>query len=97
PATLAGYSDQLTQDCERVLVTLLRGLGPWKDAVFLIGGLTPRYLVKARPPQVPAHAGTMDVDLVIDLQILTNTEAYATLEQNLERRGFERGENNKGV
>ena len=65
-----GYSDQYTLDCERVLVTLLRGLGPWKDSVYLVGGLTPRYLVPARPPAVPAHAGTMDVDIVIDLQIL---------------------------
>jgi hypothetical protein len=50
PATLDGYSDQYTLDCERVLVTLLRGLGPWKDSVYLVGGLTPRYLVAARPP-----------------------------------------------
>ena len=55
PATLDGYSDQYTLDCERVLVTLLRGLGPWKDSVYLVGGLTPRYLVAARPPIVPAH------------------------------------------
>jgi hypothetical protein len=31
PATRAGYSDELTRDCERMLVTLLRGLGPWKN------------------------------------------------------------------
>ena len=93
PATLDGYSDQYTFDCERVLVTLLRGLGPWKDSVCLVGGLTPRYLVAARPPMVPAHAGTMDVDIVIDLQILTDTEAYHTLEDNLKKMGFERAEN----
>jgi hypothetical protein len=29
PATLDGYSDVYTKDCERVLVTLLRGLGPY--------------------------------------------------------------------
>lgn len=76
PTTLDGYSDQYTFDCERVLVTLLRGLGPWKDSVYLIGGLTPRYLVPARAPLVPAHAGTRDVDIVIDLQILADTEGY---------------------
>ena len=27
PATFDGYTDQYTVDCERVLVTLLRGLG----------------------------------------------------------------------
>ena len=95
PATIDGYSDEHTSDCERVLVTLFRGLGPWKDSVFLVGGLTPRYLVPARPPIVPAHAGTMDVDIVIDLQILTKTEAYSTLEDNLKRMGFERAENEK--
>ncbi|MDB6100247.1 MAG: hypothetical protein JWO52_246 [Gammaproteobacteria bacterium] len=95
PATRDGYSDKYTIDCERVLVTLLRGLGPWKESVYLVGGLTPRYLVAARPPVVPAHAGTLDVDLVIDLQILADTEAYHTLEENLKKMGFERAENDK--
>lgn len=95
PVTFDGYSDQYTSDCERMLVTLLRGLGPWKDSVYLVGGLTPRYLVKARPPVVPAHAGTMDVDIVIDLQILANTDAYHTLEENLKKMGFERAENDR--
>jgi hypothetical protein len=96
PATLDGYTDQYTLDCERVLVTLLRGLGPWKNSVFLVGGLTPRYLIKARPPDVPRHAGTQDVDIVIDLQILADTDAYHTLEDNLRKLGFERATNNNG-
>ncbi len=95
PVTLDGYSDQYTLDCERVLVTLLRGLGPWKESVYLVGGLTLGYLVAARPPVVPAHAGALDVDIVIDLQILTDTEAYNTLEGNLKKMGFERAENDK--
>ncbi len=73
PATIDGYDDKYTADCERVLVTLLSGLGPWKESVFLVGGLTPGYLVRARPPKVPAHAGTQDVDIVIDPQILVDT------------------------
>ncbi len=93
PTSLDGYSNACTLDCERVLVTLLRGLGPWKESVYLVGGLTPRYLVPKRPPAVPAHAGTLDVDIVIDLQILADTEAYHTLEDNLKRMGFERAEN----
>ncbi len=97
PATLDGYGDEYTLDCERVLVTLLRGLGPWKDSVYLVGGLTPRYLVPARPPVVPAHAGTLDVDIVIDLQILADTDAYHTLEESLKRMGFARAENEQGV
>jgi hypothetical protein len=97
PTTFDGYNEKYTLDCERVLVTLLRGLGPWKDSVYLIGGLTPRYLIAARPPEVPAHAGTQDVDIVIDLQILADTEAYHTLEENLKKMGFERAENSAGA
>lgn len=96
PKSLAQYDGAVTEDCERVLVTLLSGLGPWKNSVYLIGGLVPRYLVKARPPEVPAHAGTGDVDIVVDLSILADIEAYQTLEQNLKRMGFERAENDKG-
>lgn len=90
------YDKQVTEDCERVLVTLLRGLGPWKKSVFLVGGLVPRYLVNRRPPDVPAHAGTGDVDLVVDVAILAETEAYETLEENLKRMGFSRAENAQG-
>jgi hypothetical protein len=96
PHTLAGYSEQVTRDCERVLVTLLRNLGPHKEPLVLIGGLTPRYLVPERPPLVPQHAGTLDLDVVIDLVVLEDTDAYRTLEENLKKIGFERGENDKG-
>ena len=96
PATQRGYSEQQTLSCERVLVTLLRGMGPWKESVYLIGGLVPRYLITARPPQVPAHAGTQDIDVVIDVQILADTEAYHSLEENLKKMSFERAENEAG-
>jgi hypothetical protein len=96
PISRDGYSDPYTDECERVLLTLLSGLGPYQDSLCLVGGLTPRYLVKDRPPKVEPHAGTGDVDLVIDLALLTDTQAYATLEENLERLGFERAENQEG-
>jgi hypothetical protein len=97
PQFLVDYSEDVTRDCERVLVTLFSGLGPWRDSVFLVVGLTPRYLVTARPPDVPAHAGTGDIDVVVDLAVLADTEAYRSLEENLKRMGFERAENEKGV
>lgn len=97
PKTIGGYTEPVTEACERVLVTLLRNLGPWRDSVFLVGGLAPRYLIKARPPAVPAHAGTGDVDIVIDIAMLADTEAYRTLEENLHAMGFERALNERGV
>lgn len=87
---IGSYGAEVTAACERVLVTLLRQLGPWRESVYLIGGLTPRYLIKARPPQVAPHAGTGDVDLVIDMAMLADVDAYRTLEGNLEDIGFSR-------
>lgn len=96
PQTIAGYNAEHTSDCERVLVTLLRGLGPWRESIFLVGGLTPRYLIPQRPPEVAPHAGTLDVDIVVDQQILADTAAYQSIEANLQKLGFERGENEAG-
>ncbi|WOE74592.1 antitoxin [Alterisphingorhabdus coralli] len=97
PKQLSGYDHRVTEACERVLVTLLRGLGPYKESVYLVGGLVPHYIVRERPPKVPAHAGTGDVDIVIDLALLTNVDAYRTLEENLHSIGFARAENDNGV
>lgn len=97
PQVIEGYGADVTAACERVLVTLLRYLGPWKESVYLVGGLAPRYLIKARPPEVKPHAGTGDVDVVIDLAMLADVEAYRTLEDNLHKMGFQRATNAKGV
>jgi hypothetical protein len=96
PDHIDGYDAAVTEAAERVLVTLLRGLGPWKRSVFLVGGLTPRYLVPAKPPAVPRHAGTGDVDIVVSLEVLGETDAYRTLEENLEAMGFHRATNDSG-
>ncbi|MGY4473681.1 antitoxin [Bradyrhizobium sp. USDA 3364] len=95
PETAAGYEKQVTENCERLLVTLIRNLGPWKKSVYLVGGLTPRYLV-TKPPPGKQHAGTGDVDVVVEQQVLADTEAYRTLEENLKQMGFARATNDKG-
>jgi hypothetical protein len=53
--------------------------------------------VPQRPPDVPAHAGALDVDIVIDLQLLADTDAYHSLEDNLKRLGFARAVNEQGM
>jgi hypothetical protein len=85
PKHIGGYSGQHVRYCEQTLVTLLHRMGPWKQSVFLAGGLVPRYLFPDR-----THAGTTDVDLVVSLDLLAETEAYRTLEENLKAMGFTR-------
>src|SRR5216684_3873008 len=97
PSTADGYENKVTETCERVLVTLIRNLGPWRDSLFLVGGLTPRYLIDKKPPAVPPHAGTGDVDVVIQLHMLADNDAYHTLEENFKKMGFSRGTNRKGT
>jgi hypothetical protein len=84
------YDAATTTRCERALVTLLGDLGPWRERIYLVGGLAPRYLVGQVPDGARAHVGTTDVDLVIGLALGDETpETYRTLENNLEKSHFD--------
>ena len=79
------YDNFATDRCERVLLTLLGDVGPWKKRTYLAGGLAPRYLVGRLPDGARAHVGTTDVDLIIGLTLDADTpETYRTL-HNLSR------------
>ena len=83
------YDDQTTSRCERVLLTLVGDLGPWRERVYLAGGLAPRYLVGRLPEGARPHVGTADVDLVIGLALGDDTpETYRTLQNNLVKARF---------
>jgi hypothetical protein len=83
------YNEQATARCERALVTLLGDLGPWRERIYLAGGLAPRYLVGQLPEEAQAHVGTTDVDLIVGLALGDETsETYRTLQNNLEKSGF---------
>lgn len=96
PQTADGYSPAVTEACERTLLTLLGAFGSLKGTLRLVGGLVPRYLTPEAPPDVPAHAGTSDVDVVLNLQVLADGEGYAALADQLKARGFERGKSAEG-
>lgn len=88
-----GYDEVTTARCERALVTLLGDLGPWRERIYLAGGLAPRYLTGQLPEGARAHIGTTDVDLVIGLALGDEApETYRTLQNNLDRALFEQRE-----
>ena len=71
-------------------MTLLGDLGPWRERIYLAGGLAPRYLVGQLPEGAAAHVGTADIDLIIGIALGDETpETYRTLQNNLEKAGFE--------
>ena len=85
----SSYDEETTTRCERVLLTLLGDLGPWRERIFLAGGLAPRYLVGQLPEGAPPHVGTTDIDLVIGIALGDETpETYRTLQNNLQKAGF---------
>lgn len=86
------YSSESTLRCERVLATLMRGIGqPWSRRICLVGGLVPRYLLPDTGYERPSHVGSTDVDVALRLALGADDEgAYATLETNLKRHGFNR-------
>lgn len=87
----SAYDEPATARCERALITLLGDLGPWRERMYLVGGLAPRYLIGALPEGARPHVGTTDVDLVIGLALGDETpETYRTLQHNLRRARFER-------
>lgn len=82
------YNPQLTEECKQALALLLSGLGDWAKSVALIGGLTPE-LLKAKAAKPQEYVGTGDVDLVLNLEILANMEAYSTIEHVLLAKDFQ--------
>ena len=87
----SAYEEATTRRCERALVTLIGDIGPWRERIYLAGGLAPRYIVGELPGGRRAHVGTTDVDLIIGLAIDDESlEAYQTLESNIRAAGFRR-------
>lgn len=72
---------------------MLGDVGPWRERIYLAGGLAPRYLVGQLPEGARAHVGTTDLDLVIGVALGDETpETYRTLKNNLEKAHFEQQE-----
>ncbi|MDP2181433.1 MAG: nucleotidyl transferase AbiEii/AbiGii toxin family protein [Actinomycetota bacterium] len=86
------YNSEATKRCERVLGTLMRGIGqPWREKVCLVGGLVPLYLVRGDGYAQPVHVGSTDVDVALRLAVeAEDLGAYTTLETNLKNNGFSR-------
>lgn len=91
PKDQTGYQAVRTEDCISLLATVYRKSGPWKQELFLVGGMVP----SLRFPD-GGHIGTTDIDIVLNTDGFEDLEAYKTLEKNLKTIGLERGKNQDG-
>jgi hypothetical protein len=83
------YTPQALEACEKALRTILTKIGPWGGRIFLIGGMTPRFLIGTAPIDIKEHIGTTDLDIVVGITVSTEEEElYRTLQNNLKDAGF---------
>ena len=92
PEHHSDYDEITTARCEQALLTLLGDLCPWRERIYLAGGLAPRYIVGQLPEGARVHVGTTDVDLILGVSLGDESpETYRTLQNNLEKAHFKQG------
>ncbi|MDI6891776.1 MAG: hypothetical protein QMD08_02100 [Actinomycetota bacterium] len=89
PRLSSNYEFGVTEASKSVLVELMTILKSYAEALVLIGGWAPYFLLEKHksPSSDFKHVGSIDIDLVIDPQII-DEERYATITQMLLDRGY---------
>lgn len=74
---------------QSVLLELMTILGRYRNALYLVGGWAPYYLLKQFQKRDDSfqHVGSIDIDLVIDFTKISKEE-YASIVELLEKRGY---------
>lgn len=89
PTRAEDYSMELVEISLSVLVEVHRVLGSYRDALVLIGGWVPYFILeKYDDPDVDfQHVGSIDIDLAVDPGLFDQT-AYATMARLLSDAGY---------
>lgn len=87
--TILDYSPEAYARVCQALLHVATVLGDWMEQITLIGGAVPSFLVpqSALPEDVESHPGTTDLDLGLELSVLTD-EGYATIAELLRQAGY---------
>ncbi|GDX40754.1 hypothetical protein LBMAG21_10460 [Armatimonadota bacterium] len=87
--TVLDYSPETYARVCQALLHVATVLGDWMEQVTLIGGIVPSLLVplSALPEGADLHPGTADLDLGLELSVLTE-EGYATISELLRQAGY---------
>lgn len=83
------YNDDVMAAASSVLCELWTTLGAYRDALVLVGGGAPYYLLEKHkhPENDFRHVGTIDIDVAVDASKI-DEEAYATIVELLRKRGY---------
>ncbi len=87
--TTLDYTPETYDRVHQAMLHVATVLGDWMEQVTLIGGIVPSLLVPAGglPKGVEAHPGTADLDLALQLSVLTD-DGYAAISQLLREAGY---------
>ena len=97
PTSQAGYDPGTLARVHSTCLYIATILGNVLDDIVIVGGFAPNLLIDQEnlPTGVDAHAGTMDLDLGLALDLLRE-ERYRELSQSLREVGFEPDVNASG-
>ncbi len=95
--TAQTYGPGVTGASKSVLLEVLTALRAYRDALVLVGGWAPYFLLEEfRQPRDPfVHVGSIDIDLAIDPAKLDAAQ-YATIAELLGERGYRPASDRKG-
>ena len=98
PRSAAGYPSEGVEHVRAACLYVATVLGDLLiEELVVVGGLVPSLLITqdALPEGVPLHAGTMDLDLGLDLGVLDESK-YHEIAERLRHAGFEAKRNAEG-
>src|SRR3989338_1384881 len=94
---LTHFANDEAHISQSILLELMTILGRYRDALYLVGGWAPYFLLeqfqtKDNPFE---HIGSIDIDLVIDFTKISDAE-YTSIVESLEKRGYPARKNRHG-
>lgn len=97
PTTAAGYAPDQVARVKSTCLYLATKLGDLMDELVVVGGLVPSLLIDQEhlPANVPAHVGTLDLDLGLAFA-LVGEQRYQAVVERLRAAGFEMDKNEEG-
>lgn len=78
------YPEAEVQACFSVLLELMTALGEFRQDAVVVGGNVPSLLI---PDAKEKHPGTLDIDLALDFNQITD-DTYKTIVERLTARGY---------
>lgn len=89
PRTALDYTHGVTEASKSVILELMTALHSYRDALVLVGGWVPYFLLqKYRRADNPfEHVGSVDIDVAVNPEIV-NDKVYATIVEIIEERGY---------